>query len=251
MPGEAAVAGWKYMLGKPADGHTALISSPTPIIALARQGNPSISPRDVKIVCFISAFNVVLFTRPGRPWSTWPGLVSYAKAHPGKLSYGSTYSEMSGAALSFKGAGIDVKLNPYSSTSNAVTDLLGGQIDIAAATPSTIAPMVPDQVVAILNSTKMPLHKDVADRLGGPLHAVELGYHAINYPRWIGVHPDTPDSIVAEMSDKIGEMLQQDSFIKIMRKMGEDIIFVPHAEAQAQYEEIVSGISLAVDAIDA
>lgn len=251
MPGAAAVLGWEHMLQQPADGYTALIASPTPVIALTRHDNPPISPRQIKIVCFISAFNVILFTRPGKPWSTWSGLVNHAKSHPGKLLYGSTYSEMSGAALSFRGAEIDIKLKPYSSTSNAVTDLLGGQIDVAAATPSTIGQLYPDQVVTLLNATKMPLSEEVANQLGNPLHSIELGYQAINYPRWIGVHPDTPDDIVARLSDKIGRMLKQDSFKEIMGKMGEDIVFVSHAEAQAQFAEILAGINLAVDAIDA
>ncbi len=251
MPGSAAVAGWEHMLQQPADGYTTVIASPTPVIALARQDNAPISPSQVKIVCFVSAFNAILFARPGRPWSTWPGLIEYAKSNPGKLSFGTTYSELSGAALAFRGAGIDVKLTPYSSASSAVTDLLGGELDVSAATPSTIGPLYPDQVVTLLNATQMHLPEKVANQLGNPPHAIELGYRAINFPRWIGVHPDTPDNIVAELSDKIGQMVEQDSFKTIMNKIGEDIIFVPHAEAQAQYAEILTGIRIAVDAIDA
>ena len=249
VAGDAAVKGWRYMLEQPADGHTALIASPTPIIALSRHQNPLISTRDIKIACFISAFNVVLFARPERPWSTWSGLISYAKDHPGKLEYGSTFSEMSGAALAFRGANIDIKLKPYSSTSNAVTDLLGGKIDIAAATPSTLAPLYPNQIATVLNATKMPLTKEVANKLGNPPHAIDLGYRAINYPRWIGVHPNTPDEIVSVLSTKFGEMVEQKSFVEIMRKLGEDIIFVPHTEAQTQFDEILSGIQVAVEAI--
>ncbi len=215
LPGSSAVRGWKYMLEQPADGYNVYQASPTPIIALKREKNPPLKPTQVKIVCFVSAFRNIVLAPPGKPWSTWEGLIKYAKANPGKLTFGATFSELSGTALAFNSAGVKVKLVPYSSTSDAVTDLLGGHIQLAAATESTA-----------------------------------LGYKAINFPRWIGVHPDTPDEIVAKLSDKIGEMLKQPSLKKIMGKMGEEIIFVPHKDAQAQYDEIVAGVSEAVAALN-
>ena len=126
--------------------------------------------------------------------------------------------------------------------------MLGGKIDVTSVTPSTALSMYPNQVSTLINATKMPLPQDVADQLGNPPHAVELGYPAINFPRWIGVHPETPDHIVIELSEKIGAMLKQKSLKTIMGRMGEEIIFVPHGEAQAQYREMLKGIeSIAED----
>ncbi|MDA7949499.1 MAG: tripartite tricarboxylate transporter substrate binding protein [Hyphomicrobiaceae bacterium] len=250
LPGSSAVRGWKYMLEQPADGYTVYQASPTPVIALKREKNPPLKPEQVKIVCFVSAFRNIVLAPPGKPWSTWEGLIKYAKANPGKLTFGATFSELSGTALAFNSAGVKVKLVPYSSTSDAVTDLLGGHIQVAAATESTALTLVPDKAVAILNGTKMPLSEKVSKELGNPPHATALGYKVINFPRWIGVHPDTPDEIVAKLSDKIGEMLKQPSLKKIMGKMGEEIIFVPHKDAQAQYDDIVKGVSEAVAALN-
>jgi len=188
--------------------------------------------------------------RPNRLWSSWDGLVDYAKAHPGKLKVGMTYSDLIGTALALRGAKAEAQLIPYASTSTAVTDMLSGKIDVTSATPSTALTLYPDQASTLLNATKMPLAKDIDEQLGSPPHVVNLGYPAINFPRWIGVHPNTPDDIVTQLSDQIGQMLQQDSFKKIMGKMGEDIIFVPHAEAQAQYSDMLAGIKTAVDTID-
>lgn len=251
LPGSAAVKGWQHLLTQPADGHTIMISSPTPVIALKRASHPPISPRDVKVVCFLSAFNVVLFARPGRSWSTWEGVIEHAKSNPGTLRYGSTFSEMSGAALAFRGAGIDIQLVPYSSTSTAVTDLLGGKIDIAAATPSTVQSLMPDQMVPLLNATRRPLTDDMAESLGDLPHSIALGYNAIDYPRWVGVHPDTPDSLVANLSGNIGKMTELKSFKTLMSRLGEDVMFVLHLKAQLQYEKILDGIGLAVQAISA
>ena len=81
------------------------------------------------------------------------------------------------------------------------------KIDVTSGTPSTLLSLYPDQVSTLLNATRMQLPQDISDQLGNPPHAVDLGYDAINYPRWIGVHPETPDEIVIELSQKIGDML--------------------------------------------
>ncbi|MGI9452734.1 MAG: Bug family tripartite tricarboxylate transporter substrate binding protein [Geminicoccaceae bacterium] len=249
LAGASGTKGWEHMLMQPADGYTILIASPTPVIELMTAKSPAINPENVKIVCFISAFNAILVARPGRPWSTWSGLVDYARAHPGKLKVGMTYSDLVGAALALRGAGAKAELVPYASTSTAVTDMLGGKIDVTSATPSTALSLYPDQVSTLLNATKLPLPKDIDEQLGHPPHAVDLGYAAINFPRWIGVHPETPDDIVAELSEKIGEMLAQKSLKTLMGRLGEEIIFTPRNQAQMQYAELLDGVRAAISSM--
>lgn len=246
LPGASGTKGWQHMLAQPADGHSVLIASPTPVIELMMAKDAPIDPREVKIVCFISAFNAILIAQPGRPWSTWPDLIKYARNHPGQLRMGMTYSDLVGTALALQGAGVEAELIPYSSTSTAVTDLVGGKIDVTSATPSTTLSLYPDQVSTLLNATRMPLPEAVARQLGNPPHAVELGYQAINFPRWIGVHPDTPDEVVTELSDKIGAMLGQRSLKTLMGRLGEEIIFTPKHEAQEQYAELLDGVAAAI-----
>lgn len=247
LPGKSGTKGWEHMLSQPADGYTILIGSPTPVIELTMADSLSLDPENVKIVCFISSFNAVLAALPGRPWSTWSDLIDYAKANPGKLKMGMTYSELVGAALSLAGAGIDAELIPYASTSTSVTDMLSGKIDVTSATPSTLLPLYPDQITTLLNTTKRPLPTEINEQLGFPPHAVDLGYPTINFPRWIGVHPQTSDDVVAKLSNKIGNMLEQQSLKKLMSRIGEEIIFTPMAEAQSQYQEILKGVRAAVD----
>lgn len=250
LAGDSGIKGWQHMLTYPADGHTVLIASPTPVIGLAKADNPVIRPDQVKIVCFISAFNAVLVARPNRAWSTWADLVAHGKAHPGKLKIGMTYSDLVGTALALRDEAIEAELIPYASTSTAVTDMLGGTIDVTSVTPSSALSLYPDQVVTLLNATRRPLPEEVNDQLGRPPHAAALGYPTINYPRWIGVHPDTPDDLVAELSAQIGAMLQQDSFKFLMGRLGEDILFTPHDEAQQQYEDMVTSIKAVVSTME-
>lgn len=242
IPGASATVGWQTMLKRPADGYTVMLSSTTPLIALSTEPNAPFKPSDAKVVCFISAFRGILLVKPGENWSSWDGFIKYAKANPNKLTLGATFSEMVGAQLAFSSAGIKVKLVPYSSTSDSVTDFLGGHINAIGVTESTALNLVPEKATAILNVTTLPLSKAVSQKLGNPKHAKALGYKTINFPRWVGVHPDTPDAVVETLSAKIKQMLDQKSVKKIMKKMGEEIIYVPREQAQKQYNDMLTGI---------
>ena len=70
-------------------------------------------------------------------------LIAHAKANPGKLTfgYGSSSSRIAGEMLRTMG-GIDIRPVPYKSNPQAITDLLGGQIDIIFADISTTLPQV-------------------------------------------------------------------------------------------------------------
>ncbi|MDA8586079.1 tripartite tricarboxylate transporter substrate binding protein [Rhodobacteraceae bacterium] len=249
IPGASATVGWGEMLKQPADGYTVMLSSPTPIIALVTEPNAPFGPDEAKIVAFISAFRGIILVKPETEWSDWDSFVAYAKANPGKISLGSTFSEMVGAQLAFDSEGIDVNLIPYDSTSDSVTDFLGGHVDAIGVTESTALNMVPEEALALINVTTLPLSEEVAAKLGNPPHAAALGYETINFPRWVGVHPDTSDEIVEKLSAHVGAMLEQESVQTITGKMGEEIIFVPWQEAQPQYEALVAGIRKAAPAI--
>lgn len=249
IPGASATVGWKEMLQRPADGHTVMLSSLTPIIALTTEPNAPFEPEAAKVVAFISAFRAIVLVKPDTEWSDWDSFVTYAKANPGKITLGSTFSEMVGAQLAFESEGIDVNLIPYDSTSDSVTDFLGGHIDAIGVTESTALNMVPEEAIALINVTTLPLSEEVAEKLGNPPHAAELGYETINFPRWVGVHPDTPDEIVVKLSELVGKMLEQESVTRMTGKMGEEIIFVPHDEAQPQFEALIAGVRKAAASI--
>ena len=81
--------------------------------------------------------------RPAVPAKTVEELIAHAKANPGKLTfgYGSSSSRIAGEMLRTMG-GIDIRPVPYKSNPQAITDLLGGQIDIIFADLSTTLPQV-------------------------------------------------------------------------------------------------------------
>jgi tripartite-type tricarboxylate transporter receptor subunit TctC len=245
IPGASGIVGWREGLKRPADGYTIIQGSSTPVIALLREEKPPISPYDIKIVCYVSAFRAVLMSKPDAPWATWEGLKDYAKKNPGKLTVGGTTSHVMGQANLLSQAGLEATLVPYDSTADAVADLLGGHIDTASMTFSTAETLIPEEAVAVVNTSEIPIegYENIPT-------AKDLGFEGMAFPRWVGVHPDTPDEIVDFISDKMGELLQDKSVTKLIGKMGEEIIFLPRDEAQDAYKKMVEGMKRVVKLLD-
>jgi len=247
IPGADGIVGWRESLKKPADGYTIVQGSPTPVLALLGEEKPPISPSNIKIVCYVSAFRAILVSKPGKPWATWEGLKRYAKKNPGKLTVGGTRSLVMGQANLFDQAGLKVTLVPYDSTADAVADFLGGHIDTASATFSTVQTIVPEEAVAVVNTSEIPIKKKGFESLPT---AKDLGYEGMAFPRWVGVHPDTPDEIVKSISEKMGSLLKHKSVAKLIKKMKEEIIFVPYPEAQKAYDKMLKAMRRAIKLLE-
>lgn len=239
-PGASGVVAWKYVLEQPADGYTIYHGSSTPVLSLLSEKDAPFGPEKLKVVAYISEFRSILMAQPGKEWSSWDGFKAYAKANPGKISIGGTLSLLLGVAVVLDSEGLKVTYVPYSSTGKAMADFVGGHISAGVGTASTALTLVPDKAVAVLNASSLALEDKVAKKLGNPPLASALGYkRAIAFPNLIGVHPDTPDAIADTLSVKIGEMLKQKSVVNMVGKMGEEIIYVPRAEATKKYNQMV------------
>lgn len=127
------------------DGHTVLITTNT--THGANQSLMKSVPYDAvasfEPVTKLGTITLALITNPSVPAKTVQELVAHAKANPGKLTfgYGSSSSRIAGEMLRTRG-GIDIRPVPYKSNPQAITDLLGGQIDIIFADISTTLPQV-------------------------------------------------------------------------------------------------------------
>jgi tripartite-type tricarboxylate transporter receptor subunit TctC len=244
-PGASGVVGWKYMLSKKPNGCTILMASPTPIIGLLREKNPPLKTSQVKIVALVSSFRSILLSAPGKPWASLDGLKSYAKKNPGKLTLGGTQSHLLGQTFILNQLGLKVTAVPYSGTGKAVSDFLGGHVNLVAITASSGAGLVPKRASAIINSSNMKISKKLKMFKGLPM-AKDAGIKDISFPRWIGVHPDTPDAIADELSVQIGKLLKQKPVKRLIKKIGEEIIYSPRAEAAKVYAGVVKKMAGAV-----
>jgi tripartite-type tricarboxylate transporter receptor subunit TctC len=101
--------------------------------------------KDFTPITMVARNVIVLVANPSLPVSNMTELIAYAKAHPGKLSYGSSGAgsphHLAGALLN-QSAGIDLVHVPYKGGGPAVTDVLGGQIPLAFCSLVSVAQQI-------------------------------------------------------------------------------------------------------------
>ena len=140
------------------DGHTILAGYTGPITVNATLfGNLPYDPqKDLAPITLAVTTRQFLTVNPAMPFATVDELVKYAKANPGKLSYGSIGI---GAASHltmemFKSAaGINLVHVPYKGPAPAVTDLLAGNVQLAFLVPGNVLPHLPSGKLRVLASS--------------------------------------------------------------------------------------------------
>src|SRR5215471_3463687 len=119
------------------DGYTILLSSAGPQVLMPIAGNAPYDPsKDFTPIAILVVTSGSIIIHPSVPARNLSELVAYAKAHPGKLSYGTPGpGSMNHLSVElFKSlAGIsDIVHVPYKGGGPAISDLIGGQISMAA-----------------------------------------------------------------------------------------------------------------------
>ena len=191
-PGASGQIGAELVANAPADGYTLMMSSTA---SLTEKNVGRFAP-----VTLVSASPYVIVVNPRIPARNVPELIAYAKANPGKLTFGSSGSGAAShlSAELFKSlAGVDMLHVPYKGTGQAVTDLLAGQIDLMFAPAQTVMQHVRAgklkalAVTSAKRSAMMPELPAAAEALPG--------YEAIG---WFGLLAPaaTPKSLVAKIS---------------------------------------------------
>ena len=134
-PGASSIIGVQEVARAAPDGHTLLYTIASPIVV-----NPHLFAklpydplRDLTPITLTAVTAQVLVAHVSVPANDIKELVAYAKAHPGKLSFGSygsgTSSHLYGEMLKAS-AGIDVVHVPYKGAADATKDLVAGRIDL-------------------------------------------------------------------------------------------------------------------------
>ena len=137
------------------DGTTLLLGAAAGLTigAVLNKNLPYDPFRDLTPLTMAAELPVCLVVAPNFPANNMAELIAYAKANPGKLSFGSsgpnTTHHLAGELLKIA-AGIDIVHVPYRGGSPAMTDLLAGQIPLLFATLSTAIPYIDSGKVKVL-----------------------------------------------------------------------------------------------------
>jgi tripartite-type tricarboxylate transporter receptor subunit TctC len=188
------------------DGYTVLITTNTTHAANGHlyKKLPYDAVKDFAPVTGLGKGGQVLVVNAASPYKTVADLLAAAKKDPAKLSFGSGSSSSRVAGEMLKQlAGIDLLHVPYKSNPLAITDLLGGQIDLMITDTSTGVPQVKAGKLRALGysttkrSSQLP---EVPTLEEAGVKGYDMGYWFAAY-----VPAGTPAPIVA----RLNELLQQ------------------------------------------
>jgi tripartite-type tricarboxylate transporter receptor subunit TctC len=203
-PGAAGLIGTRQVAASPADGYTLLMASTGAILSLAadRAGSAAYNiGRELAPISLIAAPPYILVVNPALPVKTTAELIAYAKQNPGKLIFGSSgvgsASHLSGALFQ-RMAGVDMLHVPYRGTGPAVTDLLGGRINVMFSPALVVTPHIAAgtlRVIGTTGSARSALFPDFPT-------VAETGLPGYSSLGWFGLFAPagTPREIVAKIS---------------------------------------------------
>ena len=192
------------------DGYTVMFStSALSIRESVYRKLPFSTLRDFVPVGQVVSQSNVLVAHPGVPVKSVQELIAYARARPGELNYGSSGNASSNhlAGELFKLlAKVNIVHVPYKGLPQAVTDLLGGRVQIVFGSPSSTLPAARDgklRLLAVTTPKRSPALPDIPT-------IAESGVPGYEFTGWIGVllPARTPNDIVLKLSREVARIVQ-------------------------------------------
>ena len=209
-PGADGAIASDFVLKAPADGYTIYYATNTAFnwVPATRKSPPYNPLTDFTPVSLIGYFGFFLFTHPSVPAKNVAELISYAKANPGKLNYGSgnSTSQLFGAQLK-QIAAIDIVHVPYKGDGPLTIDLMGGRVHMAFATPGSAAPQVKEgklRALAAMFPSRSPLLPETPT-------AAEAGLGKMSLTPWGGIFgpKGMPKDVVDRLNRELNVILKR------------------------------------------
>jgi tripartite-type tricarboxylate transporter receptor subunit TctC len=216
-PGAGTIIGTQAVATSAPDGYTLLMGT------FANAVNPSLNPKlpydahhDFAAVALVARSFSLVVVNKASPITSIMELIAAAKAEPDKLSYG-TYGTGTSAHLAgelFKHmAKVNLLTVSYRGAAPAITDLLGGQIQVIFTTVASAASLVESgelRAIAVTSAERSPAFPQLptVSEAGVPGYAAEA---------WYGVYAPakTPPDIIDRLNKSAAKAVQSDAFKKL------------------------------------
>ena len=226
-PGAGGNLGVDAVAKSPADGYT-LVLGQTSNLAI----NPSLyskmpydAQKDLVPIVHVADAPLVLVTNADSPFKTLADVVKAAKEKPGRINFASpgngTVAHLSSELLQ-KAAGIKLQHVPYKGAAQAVTDLMGGNVELYMSSVPTLLGHIKQGKLRPLAVTSSKRVDDLPDV---PTVA-ESGYKSFETVTWFGflAPAGTPKDVVSKLNAEFNKALKQPDVRKKLSDEGADPI---------------------------
>jgi tripartite-type tricarboxylate transporter receptor subunit TctC len=230
-PGAGTIIGTDAVAKSTPDGYTIVIAT------FAHAINPSMVPKlpyahdkAFTPISLIARGPNVLVVRADSPFKTVKDIVDAARAKPGRLTYASqgngTSAHLAGEMFTNLGK-LQMVHVPYRGAGPAITDLLGGQVDMIFGTAAAVASMVDNgklRALAVTTEQASPAYKGVP-----PVAATVPGYAVES---WYGLYAPagTPPEAIAKLNAAARKAAQSADFKKKIEPEGLSVVASDPAE---------------------
>jgi tripartite-type tricarboxylate transporter receptor subunit TctC len=223
-PGAEGIIGLEAAARSAPDGYTLVLGSSSTLAAnfSLRSKLPFHPVTDFAPVAMAlkNAFNIFV-VHPDVPAKNLKELVALAKASPGKLFYGTATSGSKLCTEMFKVmADVNISMVNYKSTAQALTDLMGGQLQLICEPVGTSIASVNAgklRALAVTSTVRLASAPNVPT-------VAESGFPGFEYSAWVGVFAPagTPRGIVDKLSSEIAAVLRQPETVNKIESAGFD-----------------------------
>jgi len=225
-PGSGGNLGVDAAAKSPADGYT---------IALGQTSNLAINPtlyskmpydavKDLVPIALVASAPLVFVVKADSPYKSLADIVAAAKANPGSLNYASpgngTVAHLTGELLQ-KMAGIKFTHVPYKGAAMAVTDLIGGQVQLYASSVPTLLGQIkaghlrPIAVTSTERVADLPQVPTVAETFNG--------FESVTWFGFVGP-AGIPQPVVAKLNAEINKALKSPELKKQLNEQGATVL---------------------------
>lgn len=221
-PGALQTIAMNDVSGHPADGYTLLTMSlpmmVTPTLLPKSETRPDV---DFDPVVKISTSYTVLVTTPSLPVNSLPELVALLKSKPGKLNFASagfgTPSHLIGEMFALQ-AGVHATHVPYQQFSQAISDLIGGNVEYMFVTTLPVIDLIETgklRALAVTAPARIAALKSVPS-------VAEAGFPNLVTADWIGfaARRGTPAEITLQLNKAINKVLAEPKIRASLDKIG-------------------------------
>lgn len=222
--GGSTVIGTDIVAKAPPDGHTLLVTpAPFTIVPSLTTKLPYDPHKDFEPVTLINTTPLVVVVHPGVPAKSIKELVALAKSRPGALNFGSSGSGGSNhlAGELFNAlAGVKMVHVPYKGNAPALTDLVGGHIDLVFNGLTSALPLIKSGKLRPLGITSL--------KRAGALPEVptvdEQGLKGFQAVAWNGLTAParTPKEVIAKLNADVVRVIRSPELVEKLRAEGSD-----------------------------